>query len=305
MKTKHLLIDAKNMLYRAVYVAAYDKQFKEGGHHPVNIVLHFLTSYLYKFKPEQIHIFWDSPRSNTWRKEIDPCYKDGRGGSKKISDSDLNDSLNNLTEVGTYLFRNMGIRQYYRANMEADDLIYAFCKMNSNDDILIVSSDTDLKQISYHFPNVNIHSHLSKTKATIEPVPELDPVILKCFVGDKSDNIYGYYRIGPVKAKPLVENAQARHDFFQSDKAKAKVGDEVLLVGDERFKRNLLLIDLSLCPHLLENMMHISRRQFKPVKFDLKTIRDLISKYKLRGVTADISRYVGPFKKLVEVKDGC
>ena len=138
-----------------------------------------------------------------------------------------------------------------------------------------------------------------------EEVPDLDPVILKCFVGDKSDNIYGYYRIGPVKARVLVEDAQARHEFFQSDKARAKVGDDIELVGDERFKRNLLLIDLSLCPHLLDNMMHISRRQFKPVKFDLSTVRDLISKYKLRGVTADISRYVGPFKKLIEVKNAC
>ena len=301
IKTKHLLIDAKNMLYRAVYVATCDKQFKESGHHSVNIVLHSLFKYLNKFKPEQIHIFWDSPRDNTWRKEIDPCYKDGRGGSKKVSDSDVSNYLNNLTEVCTFMFRNMGINQYYRDNMEADDLIYAFCKVNTESNIVIVSSDTDLKQISYRFPNVKIHSHLSKSKALFEQTPTLDPVIEKCFVGDKSDNIFGYYNIGPKKARLLVEDVQARHNFFESDKARAKVGEDIHHVGDTRFKRIMLLIDLSLCPHLLDNMMHILKRQFKPIKFDLEAIRDLISKYKLRGVTADISRYVAPFKRLLEV----
>jgi 5'-3' exonuclease len=302
---KHLLIDAKNMLYRAVYVAAYDKQYKASGHHPINIILHFLNSYLHKFNPEKIHIFWDSPRDSTWRKSLDPCYKDGRGGSKRISDSDVSDAINNLTEVGTHFFRNMGIRQYYKDDMEADDLIYAFCKMNDNDSIVIVSSDTDLKQITYRYKNVKIHSHLSKTKALYELVPNLDPVVFKCLVGDKSDNIYGYYRVGPVKARVLVEDTQRRHEFFESQKAVAKVGNDVELVGDARFKRNLLLIDLSLCPFLLDNMMHVSRSQFKPIKFDLKKIRELISKYKLRGVTADMSRYVTPFKRLIGDPNGC
>ena len=299
MKTKHLLIDAKNMLYRAVYVAAYDKAFQKSGHHNVNIVLHFLSDFMNKFKPEQVHIFWDSPRNNTWRKEIEPTYKDGRGGNSKISDSDLGDSINNLTEVCTFLFRNMGIKQYYRDNMEADDLIYAFCKINSPDDIAIASSDTDLLQIPYRYPNVKVHSHLSKEKLLFEEVPEVDPVILKCFVGDKSDNLPGYYRVGPVKAKVLTEDIEERDKFFKSDKAVAKVDGEIKRVGVDRFKKNLLMIDLSLCPHLLDNMMHVSRRQFKPIKFDLKAIRELISKYKLRGVTADISRYIAPFKKLV------
>jgi 5'-3' exonuclease len=304
MKTKHLLIDAKNMLYRAVYVAAYDKAFQRSGHHTSNIVLHFMADFLNKFKPEQMHIFWDSPRKNTWRKELEPTYKDGRGGSSKISDSDLSDQVNHLTEVCTFLFRNMGVKQYYRDNMEADDLIYAFCKINAPEPMVIASSDTDLKQISYRYPNVKIHSHLSKTKALYEDVPELDPVMIKCLVGDKSDNIYGYYRVGPVKAKILVEDSAQRHEFFESEKALSKVDGEIKLVGSDKFKRNLLLIDLSLCPYLLDNMMHVSRRQFKPIKFDLKAIRELISKYKLRGVTADISRYIAPFKKLVEVTDG-
>jgi len=292
------------MLYRAVYVAAYDKAFQKTGHHTINIVLHFLTSYLTKFKPEQIHIFWDSPRDSTWRKQLVSSYKEGRGGNPKLPDSELAASINNLTEVGMMMFKEMGFRQYYQQLMEADDLIYAFCKLNSRDNILIISSDNDLKQITYQYPNVKLHSHLSKKKLMYEEVPRFDPVLMKCFTGDKSDNIEGYYQVGPVRAKVLVEYAERRHEFFNSEKAVAKVGDEIQHVGDERFKKNLRLIDLSLNPHLLENIMYISKKQFQPIRFDLKAIRHLISKYKLRGVTADISRYIGPFKKLVEATNG-
>jgi 5'-3' exonuclease len=301
---KHLLIDAKNMLYRAVYVAAYDKRFQTSGHHTVNIVLHFLSSYLNKLKPQQIHIFWDSPRSDTWRKQICPEYKEGRGGGGKVTAGEVSQSVNELIEVCMQLFKNMGFRQYYRSEQEADDLIYAFCKLNSRDSAVIISSDKDLLQITYHYPYTKIHSHLSKNKNYFEPVPELDPVIQKCLVGDKSDNIDGYYRVGPVTAKILTEDAEARSEFFNSEKALAKSGGHIQVVGDQKFKENLQLVDLSLNPYLLDNIMYVSSKQFQEIKFDLKQVHQLISKYKLRGVTADISRYIGPFKKLVEVSNG-
>jgi 5'-3' exonuclease len=301
---KHLLIDAKNMLYRAVYVAAYGKQFQKSGHHTINIVLHFLSDYLNKIKPEQIHIFWDSPRSDTWRKQIYPEYKEGRSGGGKVTADEVSESVNELIEICTQMFKNMGFRQYYCAEQEADDLIYAFCKLNSRDPIVIISSDKDLLQISYHYPYVKIHSHLSKSTGYFELVPTSDPVIQKCLTGDKSDNIDGYYRVGPVTANVLTESAKARNEFFESDRALAKVEGHIQVVGYKKFKENLLLVDLSLNPYLLDNVMYISERQFQEIRFDLDKIRQLISKYKLRGVTADMSRYVGPFKKLVEVSNG-
>ena len=198
------------------------------------------------------------------------------------------------------LFKNINLKQYYRAEQEADDLIYAFCKLNSDDDIVIISSDKDLLQIPYYFSKVKIHSHLSKSENYFEETPKINPIIQKCLVGDKSDNIDGYYRVGPVKATLLTENSKERHDFFNSGKAIAKVDGNIEVVGDERFKENLRLVDLSLNPYLLDNMMYISSRQFQKIRFDLNQVRRLISKYKLRGMTADISRYISPFKKLEE-----
>lgn len=289
---KHLLIDAKNMLYRAVYTARSDSHFQKSGHHGFNIVLHFITNYFEKFKPENIHVFWDSRRDSTWRRNLVPSYKRNRS-----SDDEIDNALINLTEVSTAVFKQMGMRQYYQDKMEADDLIFAFCKSNYMDQIVIVSSDGDLKQIPFHYPNVRVYRPHDKG-AVNDPPPVYNPAVSKCFIGDRSDNIDGYYGIGKVKAKALTEDMEARNIFFNSSKAIVKEGLEKKYVGPKRFGENLRLIDLSLCPYVLENMMYISKKQFKPVKFDLKEIRKLISKYKLRGVTADMSRYITPFRQL-------
>jgi DNA polymerase-1 len=298
----HLLIDAKNMLYRAIFTAVGDKKFKDSGHHSINIVLHFMKYYLDKFSPKNIHVFWDTRRSNTWRKEVMPSYKEGRSNTR--DDIDVDSELVKLTESLTALLKNMCVRQYYRDKMEADDLIYAFCRMNPFDKIVIVSSDSDLKQISFSYTNVSIHHPLSKNKNLTEEVPNIDPVLVKALVGDKSDNIDGYYRIGPKTAKILIEDTSARNEFFQSEKSIVKSGDDKITVGNQRFKENLRIIDLSLCPFLLDNMMYTSSKQFRPIRFDLNKIREIISKYKLRGVMADISRYITPFKKLLEEPNG-
>ena len=146
MQFDHILIDAKNMLYRAIFTAVGDKKFKKSGHHTINIILHYLTFYLNQFQPHHIHVFWDTNRESTWRKKLVPSYKEGRQNTR--TDVDIVSELINLTEVCGVLFKNMCIRQYYRGGMEADDLIYAFCRMNQKDKIVIISSDSDLKQIT-------------------------------------------------------------------------------------------------------------------------------------------------------------
>lgn len=294
----HLLIDGKNVLYRAVYVKAYSKI--PNGNHTSNIVLSFLFDYLNKFHPTQIHVFWDSPRSQTWRKQIYPEYKEGRSGTDKISTEDVKKNVNELMEVCMLLFQNMGIKQYYRAGQEADDLIYTFCKMNTKDNIIIISSDKDLLQIIYRFSNVKLHSHLSKHDGLYEPIPTYDPIISKCLSGDKSDNINGYYKVGPVTAKTLSEDIYARNDFFKSDRARARVGDEIVTIGLDKFKENMRLVDLSMNPHLLDNVLYILERQCQKTSFNLKMVRQIILKYKIRGLTANIATYVAPFKKFAD-----
>jgi len=290
------------MLYRAIFTADSDKRFCKSGHHTINIILHFMHYHYISFKPDRIHIFWDADRDKIWRKKYAPNYKENRKNNSRLQD--ISSRLTNIATLCIILFDLIGFRQYYRTSMEADDLIYAFCRVNRDKKIVIVSSDGDLKQISYNFPNISIHNPQSKSKNKIEPVPEIDPVIYKCFVGDKSDNIEGYYGIGDVRARVLCESIANMIKFFDSPKAIAKVEGEKAIIGEQRFRDNMRIIDLNLCPELLENALYIARRQVTEIKFDLKSVRKLIVKRKLRGVAADMDRYIVPFKKLVEDNHG-
>ena len=292
---KHLLVDAKNMLYRAVFAAESDPKFAKSGHHPINIVLHFLHSWYVTFKPDQIHIFWDEERKKTWRREISESYKGHRKDKPRLEEAQ--DKLGSISPVCIQMFKHLGFRQYYRSRQEADDLIYAFCRMNLTDEIIIVSSDGDLKQIPYRFSNVKVCNPLSKERK-IEPTPIIDPVIFKALTGDKSDNIEGYYRIGKVKATAMCKDPLVLSEFLESDKAIIKEDDEKEIVKAKRFLENLKIIDLGLCPDLAKNMLYIVKAQSRPAEFNLKEIKKLVIKRKLRGVLGDLHRYVTPFKRL-------
>lgn len=296
-QVKHLLIDAKNMLYRAIFAAESDVNFTKSGHHPINVVLHFIHSWNINFKPDQIHIFWDADRKKTWRREICESYKSHRKNKPRLEEAQ--DKLGDLSPACISLFKEMGFRQYYRSKQEADDLIYAFCRMNLSDEIIIVSSDGDLKQIPYRFRNVKVHNPLSKNRQ-IEPIPEVDPVIYKALTGDKSDNIEGYYLIGEVKATAMCKDHPALQEFLGSDKAIIKINGEKKIVNEKRFIDNLKIIDLGLCPELMQNMLYIIKTQSKPTSFNLAKIKRIVVKRKLRGVLGEIHRYISPFKKLGE-----
>lgn len=283
------------MLYRAMFIAKNDLRFRSKGHHPINIVLHFACYYLNQFRPSYIHLFWDTPRKTVWRKQVLAEYKDNRDEISRDGE-DTSQILNDLAESTMVLFNHMGIKQYYRTSMEADDLIFAFCKMNLGSKILIVSGDSDLKQIPYAYRNIDLHNPLSKRD--IEPVPEYSPVIIKALMGDKTDNILGYDGIGKVRSRKLVDDYKSLKEFFDSPKSVVKIDGKKVHVGDQRFRDNLKIIDLSLCPDLIDNLIYVAERQSQPSKFNLDEIRAVISKYKMRGVTADLDRYVMPFKVL-------
>jgi 5'-3' exonuclease len=180
--------------------------------------------------------------------------------------------------------------------MEADDLIYAFCTLN-RDPTIIVSSDQDLRQITYRMENTAIYNPLAK-KQQVENRPKEDVVLIKSLMGDASDNIGGYYNIGPKRAAVLASDLKLRDEFFKSKKAIIMVDGQPKVVGNEIFKRNRRMIDLSWCPEIGANCEYVEEKQMAPIQFDQRKVEAIIRKNKVRGLLADTSRYVLPFSKL-------
>jgi 5'-3' exonuclease len=298
----HLLIDMKNLLYRSFFTGFYDKAFKASGRDYMCIVMNFISGYVSKFRPKAVHVFWDAPRQEVWRRAIMPDYKEHRAEMYKDLEVNVQDEIGRLIELSTEFLKAFGIHQYFREGQEADDLVYAFCAANRSARTVMISSDGDYRQIIFNYKNVDLYNPLDKTKQLV-PVPEHDPSIYKALVGDKSDNIKGYFRLQKKKALIYVTDLKARGEFFASPKAAIKdESGKLVVVGAEHFKRNLGLVDLSLCPHLLDNLMYVTGKLIKPVKFSRQRIEETISKHKLRGLTAELGRYTAPF--ITGVNDG-
>jgi 5'-3' exonuclease len=186
------------------------------------------------------------------------------------------------TDVAQEFFAAMNVRQYSRKTMEADDLIYAATTVLHPADSVIISSDSDMIQIPYAYAS---SKQFDPGKKIEVEVPTVNPVWQKALTGDKADCIDGYRGIGPKKSALMLESHTDLQDFLK-DK------------GPGIFYRNLLLIDLSLCPRLLHNKVYVQRRLAEPVTFCAKTINDLIMKRKVNGLLQEYQDLVPRFQKL-------
>ena len=285
MPCDHMLIDARNAAYRAIYAGLSDQNFMNAKNDFSIIFFRFIGSYLRKHEPKNVHFFWDAPKSSLWRKKLYPEYKDGREHSVKKEDFDIDAALDQLTATVRELVPHLGCKSYLKDNQEADDLIYACCRVKRNGKILIVSSDKDFQQIPHQYSNVDCFNPMGKDNTIYQRGDNEDPVDIKCFTGEKSDNIIGYYQIGPVKATALVKDDKKRVAFLEER-------------GWEQYLLNRALVDLSMCPYLLHNVSYIQCVLALEQKFDITQIQQVIQKYKVKGLQAEINNTLLPFKFL-------
>lgn len=278
MSGPHLLIDARNALYRAIYAVKADRRH-DVKYHYFTILMRQIRTWMNTFRPASVHIFWDAPRNTVWRRQGLETYKD-RSNSQYVED--ISEDLKMTTDVAQEFFAAMNVRQYSRRGMEADDLIYAATTILHPQETVIVSSDSDMIQIPFTFSS---SKQFDPGKKEEVQVPDVNPVWQKALTGDKADSIDGYHGIGPKKSALLLEDHQELRQFLQSK-------------GSSIFYRNLLLIDLSLCPRLLHNKVYVQRRLAEPVSFCTKTINDLIMKHKVNGLLQEYQDLVPPFQRL-------
>lgn len=278
-KRPALLIDARNALYRAIFAVKADRRHKIKYHYFV-VFLRQITSWINKYRPESVHIFWDAPRTEVWRRKILSDYKD-RSSSTYVED--ISEDLSRTTNIAKNFFEHMNVRQYDKKRMEADDLIYAAVTMLHPHPTVIVSTDSDMVQIPFNFNTCTVYN---PSKQLELPIPEVHPAIQKAIVGDKSDSIKGYHGIGPKKSEAMMQDPKALQDFLRSS-------------GPSIYYRNLLLIDLSLNPNLIHNKIYVQKKLSESVGFDSDAINSLIRQYKTNGLLQEYADLVPPFKKLI------
>ena len=261
--TKTLLIDGDN-LFKIGFHGVKDL-FSDGSH--IGGVYHFVNTirrFLEEHNHDKVIVFWDGDSNSSIRKSLYPQYKGNR--RQDMNEYKYESYLQQKARVKMYL-EEVFVRQVEMVNNEADDLIAYYCKIATDEQIIIFSGDKDLTQLISQ--RVTIYSPVSKTyykngsKISINKVdiPHYNVSLCKIFTGDKSDNIDGIESLGEktlvklfpqVQEKPCTIEEILEYARNIPQKKPIKSLSNILtgqsksgIIGEEFYSLNKKIVDLS------------------------------------------------------------
>jgi 5'-3' exonuclease len=276
MKIRTLLIDGSYLLQRS-YHGAKDIYTSNFGH--FGAVYQFLTTTRKLIKNHMITkviICWDGEMGGIMRHQIDTNYKSNRKSKnwyEKIEMSDVEirrerekeeSILKQRKRVQAYV-EELFLRQIEVVEVEADDLIAAYCLQHNNlESIHLYSNDRDFAQlldlnITIIFPNIdqpvtrsNYLMHFNHHYS--------NALVLKIICGDDADNIKGIEGIGEktllehfpelkfkhISVREICRRADEINKERIANKKKPLKALEKLISpeGVERLKTNFQLVNL-------------------------------------------------------------
>jgi DNA polymerase-1 len=259
---KTLLVDGDNLFkigFHGVKELYNNGDHLGGLYHFINILRRFLEEH----NLDKVVVFWDGDSNSSIRKSIYPQYKANR--RQDMNEYKYESYLQQKSRVKQYL-EEIFVRQVEMINNEADDLIAHYCKVATDEDVIIFSADKDLTQLISE--RVTIYSPITKQyfkngdMITINRVeiPHYNVLITKVFTGDKSDNIDGIEGLGEktlLKFFPDLQEMPCTIDKLldiarnNEQKKKPKALENILtgktkngILGEEFYNTNMKIVDL-------------------------------------------------------------
>jgi 5'-3' exonuclease len=154
-----------------------------------------------------------------FRYDLCPEYKGNRIIKTGSTRSEAKDRFDKALPDILRLLKCLSITQVRAERYEADDTIATLADNMREEDVIIVSNDTDYIQVLQKgYRNVRVYS---PTKKAFMEAPEYLYLCWKCLRGDKSDNINGLTGIGDKKAEKLASDPKKLKDFLEIAEHKA------------------------------------------------------------------------------------
>ena len=201
VKMKIVIIDGYNMIHRCRF--NWSGGLAAGPHQIVYNFFRVLKATIDDSTIDKVYFVTEGKPAH--RLDIDSEYKANRVASD-LSPEEVEywDSFH--TQKSTILdlvATSFPVTLVRHPNYEADDVIYYLAKEHHpDDDVKIVSSDTDFIQILNEFSGrVSLWNPISKE---FRENTEYDYVKWKAMVGDRTDNIKGVPRIGKKTAAKIL-----------------------------------------------------------------------------------------------------
>lgn len=152
-------------------------------------------------KVRRVYMVYDAGRP-AFRTECCPTYKGERDKRRESGDDEFYEKYKYQVDKSKVLFRRMGAIIVESPGYEADDTIAGIVRHGNLGPVVIVSGDKDLRQLVRD--DVRIYLPTPHQFVTREDVPR-GYLLMRCMMGDKSDNIPGLGGIGEVYAQRIVE----------------------------------------------------------------------------------------------------
>lgn len=274
MKIRTLLVDSSYLLKRSFH-GAKDIHTVKFGH--IGGLYQFLTTIRKLIKDYRINkvvLAWDGEGGGIYRHRIDKDYKANRKTKewhRKIEmtaaeirrEKQKEESLLKQRKRIQAYAEELFLRQIEVDDIEADDLIAAYCLHNNNkEEIFLYSNDRDFAQlldlnITIIFPNID--QPVTKSNYLMHfNYHYSNALVLKIICGDDADNIHGIHGLGEktllehfpeLKFKHLTvrEICKKADEINQNrivDKKKPLKSLQNLLNGIDRLKTNHQLVNL-------------------------------------------------------------
>lgn len=197
-----LIVDGHNMIHRGFWAVKGDLRAPDGT--PTNAIkglVNILLAEIKKVGATHCAVVFDSG-ADEFRLGLYPEYKEGRPHNEELSVQ---------IKYAKRLLKYAGIKVYCKKGVEGDDISGSLAVRASSEGALsvITSSDKDFLQLvrddKIHILPPKSEEHYGSEHVAerlgIKPKYVIDYLML---LGDGVDNIPGVYKVGPAKAKELV-----------------------------------------------------------------------------------------------------
>jgi DNA polymerase I len=204
-----LLIDGLNFIYRGNISFKWGDKQEEGPSYTV--VFNFfrnLRALIEEFNPNKI--FFCLEGADNFRYKLFPDYKANRIIKRATSSKEKSDDFNRQRDIIIDLLKYLPITTVKSNTFEADDIIATLAEDLKDEDVVIVSNDSDLIQLLQKgYQHLRIYS--PSKKAFVVP-PKYHYLSWKSLAGDKSDNIPSI--VGPKTAEKLATDINKFAEFL-------------------------------------------------------------------------------------------
>ena len=296
---KYLCFDISNLLYRTFHVQTVPMDDEELAGLAAHSALMTLNKYFKQHKPDQVVMAFDR---KSWRKDYTasalcisgrPYKGNRRKDMSPAQQAKYERFLGHLSEFESMIAQCTTIISLRADHLEADDLIAGFAQMHTEDEVIIISADSDLLQLKIH-PNVTVITPATDKEQSLKEYDNDAAYYLfqKCVRGDSTDNVQSALpRVRATRIRKAYDDPFERVSLMK-EKWTNEQNKEFIV--EDLFEENQLLIDLSMQPEPIRKAIEstIKQEMERERAFSMFFIMKFIGKYKLNKIRDSIDQYI-------------